>query len=821
MSTQTLQVVNMFRRPRKMGTAVFKRPNEWLVLGHFDTLSIEQLPLLHDSPLRTIWGDIQAKRSIEEKDTAYFHPTYLVSEETDYFPGFLGEDRPFLFFTRIHSNAMEDVDIGSLQDELEAIFEKYPDVPHFYSKTLELSDLVLLSKSNSIERLLSVLEELSNSPAIGDIYSYCCVSQAALSENRDAQCIDSSDNIGLVSLRFAVRDSLAAARKQVKKWVDKRDHKCFFVTGTEDVNLFLNDVSSSELVLLLKDIIMDSSNGEIWEHFDDMTTRLGIPILDSLPDDSDRVNNPPPRISNSYQELYDQLMNHTELSAANWFQPLLQMLNTLTAVGENCVLNQLCYVLLDGLQGLMAKFRERSPISSLSGTQGFVEGMEKSSISSLSDTQGFVSGMVYLAEHMTRMESQLIHHPETRPLLFHIPASIMELDLAFVDLCADYLQIADSKKRHFYFSIIPALQSTVNIKNLVYQERDQAYLLYVGIPLDCCYDPGFIVRVLVHEIAHFSGETARFRETRKDGMIGCCAYMLCQLLEIGHYKKAGTRRLALKLKEIIEKREPSKEQPLLIMENLMPVLQEACRAVFLDQQFIYRLLTLAAQDDDGSGAPRIQRLEGYVQNYKCLLSVGGIQAVTDALMELETLYRECYADIAMIQLLDMDAETYFRLIQRSYDVLNQSSPKGALERKNWEGTKRFREAVVVQRAGLVAAASFSEDAGRMQSSAGSLGRKIALYLREFQRSGERDMRNVDHNMSSDSDKSCFLDFKVADEIYKYLCKCCEEMLEIGKQHYEAKRHIRDIYDTFAVREQYMSPTQVESISAFRKKLLRR
>lgn len=195
------------------------------------------------------------------------------------------------------------------------------------------------------------------------------------------------------------------------------------------------------------------------------------------------------------------------------------------------------------------------------------------------------------------------------------------------------------------------------------------------------------------------------------------------------------------------------------------------------------MLTLAAQDDDGYSASKIQRLEGYVQNYKKLLSAGGVQAVTDALMELETLYRECYADIAMIQMLDMDAQVYFELIQRSYDILNQSCPKGALERKNWEGTKRFREAVVVQRAGLVIAASFSENLERVQlntDSASSLGREIALYLREFQQSGERNMRNVDYSMRPDRDKSCFLDFKVADEIYKHLCKCRNEMPTIIK-----------------------------------------
>lgn len=40
-----------------------------------------------------------------------------------------------------------------------------------------------------------------------------------------------------------------------------------------------------------------------------------------------------------------------------------------------------------------------------------------------------------------------------------VPASIVGLEPAFVDLYAEYLQIADSEKRHFCFSIIPALQA--------------------------------------------------------------------------------------------------------------------------------------------------------------------------------------------------------------------------------------------------------------------------------------------------------------------------------------------------------------------------
>lgn len=51
-----------------------------------------------------------------------------------------------------------------------------------------------------------------------------------------------------------------------------------------------------------------------------------------------------------------------------------------------------------------------------------------------------IRGVDRLLEHITRMESELVHYPETRPMLFDIPANLLEFYLFFSDKCTQYLK---------------------------------------------------------------------------------------------------------------------------------------------------------------------------------------------------------------------------------------------------------------------------------------------------------------------------------------------------------------------------------------------
>lgn len=857
MSRQTLQAVNMYRKPRRAGLPTFTRPDEWLVLGHFDTLTLDEPPC-SGSALSAIWEDVcrQPPSGDPADPPPYRHSTYLLDGRAGGlsqpkkggpggFAGFRGEEAPFLMFTRLHAVAREDAGTDKLETALNEILERYPDIPYYYAKTLELSDLILLVKFRSVPRLLELLERLSDHSAVGDAYTCLCISQAALLGGEDLA--DAREPIGLASLRFAVKGSMEQARAQVKAWealeVDGRrlsENDSFFVTGTEDVNLLVLGITSRGLVQLLRGVILDSS---LWAIFDDMTTRLGKRFSGETaharegagedPRDGARKNgegargDPPSggarRLREAYHFLRGSLLNWKNGQdwerEPNWFRPLLQILSTLESVSENCMLNQLCYVLLDGFHGLMEKLPGGAPL--------------------LPDVQLYVDGMAYLTEHMIRMESQLIHHPETRPLLFHIPASVMELDLAFADLCADYLQMEDEKQRRFYFSIVPVLQNKLGIKNLIHEEGDAAYLLYLSIPLESCCDPGLIVRVLVHEIAHFSGETARFRKERRNSMVRICAYLLCQHLGIQHSSR-GLRALAVRLKQVLKQNAP--DTGYLIMADLTPALQRACRMVFRDEEFIFRLLRAASQEpdcpisSDGTGEPRreeaarLQWLDGVMERYRSQRNQDKIETTASTLVEVEMLLRECYADIAMIQLLDLTEQDYFRLTNHVYLSVENPLPKGELARRNREGQELFQKAVFIQRMALVIMVSYYSGGrpgaylpGGPEETAEPLSRWIAAYCREFRKNALQDLRNVapeGETPLTDSDgTSCFVDLRIAYDIYQYLYRCRNKMLDISRAHPKERENIQALYRTITEDGQYMSALQIEHISRFRRKML--
>ncbi len=868
MSTQAMQAVNMYRKPRRAGLPTFTRPDEWLVLGHFDTLTLDEPPC-SGSALSAIWEDVcrQPPSGDPADPPPYRHSTYLLDGKAGGlsqfqnggpggFAGFRGEEAPFLMFTRLHAVAREDAGTDDLEAALGEILKQYPDIPYYYAKTLELSDLILLGKSRSVPRLLELLEQLSDHSAVGDAYTCFCISQAALLGGEDLA--DASDPIGLASLRFAVKGSMEQARAQVRAWealeVDGRrlsENDSFFVTGTEDVNLLVLGITSRGLVQLLRGVILDSG---LWELFDDMTTRLGKRFSNSPgnarenaeaepqggaqknagenPQGASRENGegaqagPPSggakRLREAYHYLREGLLNWKEgqnwEQEPNWFRPLLQILSTLESVSENCMLNQLCYVLLDGFHGLLEKLPGGAPL--------------------LPGVQIYVDGMAYLTEHMIRMESQLIHHPETRPLLFHIPASVMELDLAFVDLCADYLQMEDAEQRRFYFSIVPALQNKISIKNLIHKEGSPAYLLYVSIPLESCCDPGLIVRVLVHEIAHFSGETARFRKERRDAAVNICAYLLCQLLGIQHSRR-GQRALALRLQKTLLKHK-GPDTDYFIMADLTPALQKSCRMVFRNEEFIYQLLRAAAQEPgcpiSSGGRPqdkaaKLQWLDGAIERYRLQRERDGVETAASTLIEVEMLLRECYADIAMIQLLDLTEQDYFSLTNHIYLSMENPLPKGELARKNREGQEQFQKAVVIQRMALVIMVSYYSGGGPdmflceggPEEGAEALSRWIAAYCREFRKNARQDLRNVtpegEEPLTNPDGTSCFIDFQAAYAICNYLYRCRNKMLDISRAHPEEREKIQALYRTITEDGQYMSSLQIEHISQFRKKML--
>lgn len=819
-----LRVINMYRKTRQAGYAFLDKDDEWLVLGQFDTMDIQDLTS-SDSLFEAIWKDISRKSVRDESPNThiYRHPTYLFSPKDSKHTAFWkNNNAPFMFVTRIHAkNCYSEDDHGSyleqLESQIETSLKDFSAEDYLFSKTLGLSDLILLVKSNSVPKLISGIKALSHQSYVGDVYSYCCISKWAMKDNGTSPAVAHEDSIPMVSLRFAVRDA-EAAMEQTKKWKNlefngARVKDIFYVTGTEDVNVVIEDISSAVLIKFLNEIIEGGGDRILWRAFDDMTTRIGVSADESIENfrvdellihDSPHTNSVEVaaqekgstngmRLQEAFLGLQRELLDAVpDGEIFDWMCSLQETVNALVNVSDNCVLDKLCYILLDGLRGLLCKLKNADKSY-----------LEKNS----AHFYKFVSGIVYLKEHIIRMESQLVHHPETRPIIFNIPATVMEIDLAFISMCADYFQLKDPEKSNFYFVLVPCLCKTISIHNLFYQCGPD-HLLYVEMPLSCCYKPRFVACALAHEVAHFSGESTRMRTERSVALLYSCAFMLAQLLDVSHSRAAIIKLMDVLLEDYKKNAKTTK-----YMTVLESKLAEACRNVIRDRDLVHRLY-ISVSSNLRDGESQLNWLAQKQAEYNTILELGTVQTVIDNMKEVGMLSQECYADIAMIHLLGINAQTYYDLIWQNY-----------LMKDKYEG-KDTQKALIIERVSLVFLVLFSDcDPKEIEDAIADRGAKglfgdIICHFAEFKNS-TFDLTKVCKvgGIEVQDNKSPFHPYQVLSALYQYLKKCCSEMEQLDKMYPDEKKSINKFYETIENDSQFMNKTQFEAILCFRSGLL--
>ena len=677
-----LTIINLHKSIHQPGSPIMHPDDNWLVLGHFDSLSLGSIPPEKGRHmLEQVWEDLSKPKEFllskkpGEKDSSlgvYRHALYLLPADIP--PASGPETWPFMFVTRIcKSNSHGGTDSRqSIEDTVRIVMGDTEDLSFQCYPTLCISDLILITRSHSLQTLMDKIKDLFTCPYIGDTYTYACLSRAALNEP-DKHGLSCDDHISLASVRLAVR-SHRNAEKTLRSWYnllhsEKYPAKmadavrdAYFVTGTSDANILLRDVSSYDLTRFFR-LILSSGAPNFWESFDDMITRLGVlfqaeggspcgeglcrlPCRDDLPE----INSLYTAFSRENQKLRQFLRNER----STWINPLFDLMNSLICLSKNRTLDQLGYVLLSSVQGFRVKLQEHEDKSNY-----------------VDDIYTFVDQLAFVKEHIIRMESQLVLHPETRPVLFSLPVNTIESYLTFIDLCAHFLQIEDQErdKRHFFFLIVPRLCEMVAVQSLLYDRDEKNHLLYIRIPLELCYTPKEVALALAHEIGHYSGEFSRNREVRFKTLIYCCSMLLCRQLGYRLEQTAILHRVFL----WFFRRIPQKDRKL--MRDIEPAIESCCRELICETATIYELRDAAIEDIKNVGE-RYGRMDELNRRYEEILRRNSINYVLDVMKEVQMLCQECYADVAMFSLLSVSSLDYIQLIwSRRYSGMCNPSPK--------------------------------------------------------------------------------------------------------------------------------------------------
>lgn len=665
-SSQYQNIVALFGKALKMDLSRLRTPEgvqapiggRWITLGYFDTLQFYCLPMERGRTwVQSMW-DHNVSCSATLAGDFYYHPLHLTAsiapEEAELYRAFWeAENCPYIFLTMVQavnpSQLWGEAGGTSVRrlDSLLGIQPSQRDMRHLFYRTMELSDLIVLWRSDEIYKILERIHELYQKAGIGDLNTFPSIQYAFLDRFHPSSV--SAERKIFVSTQYTVKDSEKA--NQFFKNVLSEDSPAFFTTGVEDIRVTNQEVTAADLLEHLRRSFLEPENRTLFNHaFSESATQVGI--RDSgHPQPVQRIaalEEQCETLLQRFQDIRGRLCAHPAAKRfdLSWAKAISNLLNALVDMSRNWVMDGFCYLILDAARLFCCEIGKLS-----------VSGEEALTVKQMEDVQRFVRGWGTLMEQATKMDGRFLQMPGFSPALCEIPAKLLEFYLAFTRKAISLMQAGDEEDirggRKIALLFVPKICRRVKVNSVFKEDEFHNHLLYVDIPLDQLYSPMETICCLTHEAAHYAGETWRCRKARKFALL----YTLS--LELATYLRVNTDT---PVKYIYDRLRDSCPDNGLTANKL---LQQAYNAMLdLTAGEMNTLLDKFRADVTASGDDLLRSQINDLQTESVVLSrqfLMNKSYMEGAIRNLKYLFQECYSDLNMILLLRLSPEIYIRM----------------------------------------------------------------------------------------------------------------------------------------------------------------
>ncbi len=604
----------------------------WVAMGHFDAMYAYQLEREDKNPFQVIGETNRRIASCSESDS-YFHPLYLLSEQDD--SRFWEQEASCFATARIHFSTNTSVNdtYNRLMDQLMTNAPTSDCICRCY-RTIELSDMILAVKSNCFQDLLLLVLSLRKYADIGKVYTYCGISYAALQDLTWSP--EERDRIALFSMRFSVSHFDCVKGHLNMLQAKLGDEPLYSVVGVDDIAVTWKDLPLKNAVKLYRTWFSgEAGSVDLGSAFSEVITRVGI-SLDKIKSNDVESSQNGERLPEICQRLLvvsgrlQKLADDLDSVRYGWIAPLSELTRSLVRMSKTSVLDEFVYLMFPGVY------------SFLHNIDTYLERLHDRDIVAC---RSFVENWAHLMEHIMRIEGQLAHAPDMRPILYDIPVAMLEYTLAFLDRVVEVLQLEDNPQTKTCFLLVPHLCGRIEAQELFPAGANcLPRLVLVTIPLSSLYNPQEVQWALCHEASHYVGEKHRMRgERRKKYVQAATALMVAQIFEDPY--PAFIEFIQDQLMEATERLE--KFDMRLMQSTVEEWLYNLCSDKVKFDEFVRELLL------KNSHLPRLN-----VE--KIHLDQETVVRFSWLLNDLSILFRETYADICMLYLLSIDSTEYIQ-----------------------------------------------------------------------------------------------------------------------------------------------------------------
>ena len=623
--------------------------SRWIALGHFDEIYI------YNNSMSDGFDDIQKGNNeliYMNNQSNCFHPLYLIipkctQEEERFWQAPLWH----MAITRIHFSRTDDP-LGQFQKLKEKLAKKFKLKAHLYHfyYTTELSDMVLVQKSNNLHDLLADSLNLRKYAEVGRTYTYVGLNYEKIIQNPYP---NENDQIPFFAIRFGVSNprNASVCLSEIEEYLGRESE--YSVTGIDDIVINFKDLYVKDLVRLYNawygtgDVAID----RMLSAFSEITTRVGVHYNEQ--EDTEEKEKDPhiqpecQKMLAYISEIQKYIQCYSDRSGKpkeGWLKPILEISKTLVRMSQTAVLDEFVYLLMPGIGAFLA-----NSLDLLKNNKSLNDDPFTTEI-----CNELVEECSHLLEQIMRIEGQLANQPELRPIESDIPVFLLEYTLAFLNDVVMLLQKNDGvPAATIKFLVVPRLCEKISAMEIFRAQKDthSPGLVLLNIPIKRLYEPAVALRALCHETAHFAGEKSRLRGFRQKQYTCAAAVLLAKSLFnsmydvlIGNIERDLTQALA--------------SADIRCIEDIYNETMRFAERLAYDEDYylshIWECMSYPASKDQITMLSYNERLveKEWIRYY---------------LNDIKILFREVYADLCMLRILNLDVAEYVNaLIDESY-----------------------------------------------------------------------------------------------------------------------------------------------------------
>lgn len=616
----------------------------WIALGHFDDMYVYDIDESEENGFFARIKKDKEKIFAQSDESVYYHPLYLIPDISNLYANDYSNN--FIAIVRIHFPA--SIKLTTQFDHIKkAICRelKQSDLSYRLYYATEFSDMVLDVRSKTLNILIEKVLRLREIKDIniGKTYTYFGISSNLIYSDDDME--ESNDIIPFLSMRFSGYNTktIRQQMKLIKKCMNlsgEHDGEEYCTNGIDDVMLIYKNKKSSSLVNLYKKLLRSDEYRDYRKP--ESVTKVGVYIdiestnYQEFSPDSDLISS---KICSELSDLCRGISESLKSKQMDlgWFHAISEVAHSLVRMSKTPIMDEVIYLIAPGVRAFLLNIID------------MIEKKEKDELLCSEHLYEFVEKCSYFSEQLMRIEGQLSHNPEIRPVIYDIPVFMLEYIVAFLNKCSKILKFSDADKKYLHTEVmlIPHPCEIASAQEIFPATDKITGLVCIQIPESDLYNPKKTLRALCHEISHYVGELLRNREKRKKSYI-----MAFSALLIDKVYASNNVDLRCLLEEYFTKFIRDKKTPT-IREMHEMLFDKAYKKICVNDSMEKIYHELFAQENFDPEA--ISELEFFSDEN---IELSFRYSFRDILNDVDILFREVFADVCMLFILDIDTSKY-------------------------------------------------------------------------------------------------------------------------------------------------------------------